>query len=204
MGLAEGVYCLVRGGVDLERWVRGLRVDEREWEDLCLRPRGRPLSDTEERMEPAELQRSRGVTLKDWEDSIDDMRERGGEPSVEEGAETDLDQGVKRGFMNFEEKDLFEVGRDCWEDEEEVDGFRLTTGGRGGGGTGVGVLKIESVDRRPGISSSRPPSWGSAGSGTTGNGANLIFLQWAGLESSSGGRMETLRAGELGRDLGEL
>lgn len=82
--------------------------------------------------------------MRDLEDSIDDTRERGGEPSVEDGAETDLDQGVKRGFMNFEEKDFFEIGRDCWEDEEEADGLRLTTGGRGGGGTSVGVVWIDS------------------------------------------------------------
>lgn len=86
------------------------------------------------------------MALRDWEDSIDDTRERGGEPSVEDGAETDLDQGVKRGFIYFEEKDFFDMGRDCWEDEEEVDGLRLTTGGRGGGGTCVGVVEIDSGD----------------------------------------------------------
>jgi len=41
----------------------------------------------------------------------------------------------------------------------------------------------------------------SFGSGTTGRGANLIFLDWVGLESSSEGRAVALRAGELGRDL---
>jgi hypothetical protein len=92
------------------------------------------------------------VTLSDWEDSIEDTRERGGEPSVEDGAETDLDQGVKRGFRNFEEKDLLDMGRDCWEDEEDVDGLRLTTGGSGGGGTVVGVAGI-SADSRPSASS---------------------------------------------------
>lgn len=44
----------------------------------------------------------------------------------------------------------------------------------------------------------------SFGSGTTGRGANLIFLYCGWLESSSEGRMETLSAGELGSDLGEL
>jgi len=103
-----------------------------------------------ERTEPAEVQRSRGPpSLRDREDSIDDTRERGGEPSAEDGAEMDLDQGVKRGLMNFEEKDFFDMGRDCWEDEEEVDGLRLMTGGRGGGGTAVGVDGIDSTVSRP-------------------------------------------------------
>lgn len=44
----------------------------------------------------------------------------------------------------------------------------------------------------------------SFGSGTTGRGANLIFLHCAGLESSSEGRGGTLSAGEFGMDLGEL
>ena len=43
-----------------------------------------------------------------------------------------------------------------------------------------------------------------SGSGTTGRGANLIFLAWVRLESSSEGRTEGPRAGELGRDLEEL
>ena len=43
-----------------------------------------------------------------------------------------------------------------------------------------------------------------SGSGTTGRGANLIFLDWVGLQSSSEGRMEAWKAGELGRDLEEL
>lgn len=94
------------------------------------------------------------MALRDREDSIDDTRDKGGDPSVEDGAETDLDQGVKRGLMYLEEKDLLDIGRDCWEDEEEVDGLRLTAGGRGGGGTDVGVVGIESVDWRPGKSSS--------------------------------------------------
>lgn len=114
-----------------------------------MRLRGRPLSDMNERAEPTEVHRSRGAALSDREDSIDDTRERGGEPSVEDGAETDLDQGVKRGFMNFEEKDLLDMGRDCWEDEEEVDGLMLTTGGSGGGGIVVGVVGIDSVDSKP-------------------------------------------------------
>lgn len=84
--------------------------------------------------------------MREREDSIDDTRESGGDPSVEDGAETDLDQGVKRGFINFEEKDFFEMGRDCCEDEEEVEVLRLTTGGRGGGGTCVGVVGIDSGD----------------------------------------------------------
>jgi hypothetical protein len=130
-----------------------LRVDESEREDLCLRLWGRPLSETKERTEPAEVQRSREATLRDWEDSIDDTRERGGEPSVEDGAEMDLDQGVRSGFMNFEEKDLLAMRRDCWEDEDEVDGLRLTTGGRGGGGMDVGVFGIDSVVSRHGASS---------------------------------------------------
>ena len=153
VGLAEGVYCLVGGGVDFERWTSGLRVDGSERDDLCLRLR-RPLSDTDERTEPTDVQRSRGVTPSDREDSMDDTRERGGEPSVEDGAETDLDQGVKRGFRNFEEKDFLDIGRDCWEEEEEVDGLRLMTGGSGGGGTVVGVVGIESADPSPSISSS--------------------------------------------------
>lgn len=124
-------------------------MDESERDDLCLRVGRRPLSDTEERRDPAEVQRSREVTLSDWEDSIDDTRERGGDPSVEDGAETDLDQGVKRGLMYFEEKDFLNPGRDCWEDEEEVDGLRLTAGGRGGGGMGVVVLEIDSDDSKP-------------------------------------------------------
>lgn len=124
-------------------------MDESELDDLCLRSRRRPLSDTDERTELVEVQRSRGATLRDWEDSIDDTRERGGEPSVEDGAETDLDQGVKRGFMNFEENDLLDIGRDCWDDEEEVDGLRLTTGGRGGGGIFVGVVGIDPGDSGP-------------------------------------------------------
>jgi len=41
----------------------------------------------------------------------------------------------------------------------------------------------------------------SFGSGTTGRGANLIFLDWVGLVSSSEGRAVALKAGELGRDL---
>lgn len=51
--------------------------------------------------------------------------------------------------MNFDEKDLLDMRRDCWEDEEEVDGLMLTTGGSGGGGTIVGVAGIDSVDSRP-------------------------------------------------------
>ena len=112
-----------------------------------------------ERTEPAEDQRSREVpALRDWEDSIDDTRERGGEPSVEDGAETDLDQGVKRGLINFEENDFLDMGRDCWEDEEEVDGLRLMTGGTGGGGMGVGATMIGSVASGPKDSSHRPSS----------------------------------------------
>ena len=91
--------------------------------------------------------------MSDWEDSIDDTREIVGEPSVEDGAETDFDQGMKRGFMNFEEKDFFEVEKDCWEDEEEVEGLRVTAGGKGGGGTDVDVVEIDSVDSRPDNSS---------------------------------------------------
>lgn len=106
-----------------------------------------------ERNEPTEGQRSAGVpSFRDGEDSIDDTRERGGEPSVEEGAETDLDQGVKRGLMNFEEKDFFGTGRDCCEDEEEVDGLRLMTGGRGGGGTDESVERMDSAASGPGDS----------------------------------------------------
>jgi hypothetical protein len=131
-GLAEGVYCLPGSGVDFERRLRGLRDDERE--GLGLWPRVWPLSDTDERTEPAEVQRLREPALRDCEDSIEDTRERGGEsPLVEDGAETDFDQGVKRGLMNFEEKDFLDVGRD-WRDVEEMDGLRLTTAGRGGGG----------------------------------------------------------------------
>jgi len=112
-----------------------------------------------ERTDPAEAHRSRGVPARrDWEDSIDDIRERGGEPSVEDGAETDLDQGVRRGLMNFEEKDLLDVGRDCWEEEEEVDGLRLTTGGRGGGGMGMGVDWMGSAASEPRKSSRWPSS----------------------------------------------
>jgi hypothetical protein len=103
----------VAGGVDFERWERGFREDESETDDLCLRLRGRPPSDTNERTEPADVQRSRGATLRDWEDSIDETRERGGEPSVEDGAETDLDQGVNSGLINFDENDRFDMGRDC-------------------------------------------------------------------------------------------
>jgi len=103
-----------------------------------------------ERTELADVQRS---SLKDGEDSIDDTRDRGGEPSVEEGAEIDLDQGVKKGLMNFEEKDLLGTGRDCWEDEEEVDGLRLMMGGRGGGGTDVSVGRMGSAASGPGDSS---------------------------------------------------
>jgi hypothetical protein len=55
-----------------------------------------------------------------------------------------LDQGVKSGLINLEENDFLDMGRD-WREEEEVDGLRLTTGGRGGGGTGVGVDGIDSV-----------------------------------------------------------
>lgn len=123
---------------------------------------------------------------------------------MEEGAETDLDQGVKRGLINLEENDLLDMGRDCWEDEEEVDGLRLTTGGRGGGGTGMGVGGKDSVGSKPRDSSRWISSSKASGSGTTGRGANLIFLDWAGLVSSSGGRMESLRAGEFGRGHGEL
>ena len=103
-----------------------------------------------ERIELAEVQRS---SLRDGEDSIDDTRERGGEPSVEEGAERDFDQGVKKGLMNFEEKDFLGVGRDCWEDEEELDGLRLMTGGSGGGGTDVSVGRMGSAASGPGDSS---------------------------------------------------
>jgi len=125
--------------------VRGLREDGSEEEALCLRLWGRPLSDTNERTDPAEVQRSRGApSLRDWEDSIEDTRESGGEPSFEDGAETDLDQGVKKGLINLEENDFLDMGRD-WREEEEVDGLRLTTGGRGGGGTGVGVDGMGSV-----------------------------------------------------------
>ena len=157
-----------------------------------------------ERTEPAEVQRSRGgPTLSDWEDSIEDMRERGGEsPLADDGAETDLDQGVKRGLINLENEFLGR-GRDWREDVEDVDGLKPMTGGRGGGGTEVGVDGMDSMISGPGdssrwVSSSRP-----SGSGTTGRGANLIFRDWVGLGSSSGGRMETLTAGELGRDLAE-
>lgn len=101
----------------------------------------------------------------------------------------DLDQGVKRGLMNFEENDFLDVGMD-WREEEEVDGLRLTTGGRGGGGTGVGEDGMHSAISGPRNSSYWPSSWTQSGSGTTGRGANLIFLDWAWLESSSEGRME--------------
>jgi hypothetical protein len=111
-----------------------------------------------------------------------------------------LDQGVKRGLMNFEEKDFLDMGRD-WRDEEEVDGLRLTTAGRGGGGMGVGVDGMESAVSGQRKSSYWASSWIHSGSGTMGRGANLIFLDWAWLESSSEGRMEELKAGELGRDL---
>ena len=146
----------------------------------------------------------REPALRDCEDSIEDTRERGGEsPLVEDGAETDFDQGVKRGLMNFEEKDFFDVGRD-WRDVEEVDGLRLTTAGRGGGGIWPGVHGMESVDSRQRDSSYWPSSRMQSGSGTMGSGANLIFLDWARLDSSSEGRVEAWRAGELGRDLEKL
>lgn len=54
--------------------------------------------------------------------------------------------------MNFEENDLLDMGRDCWEDEEEVDGLMLMTGGSGGGGTIVDVAGIDSVDSKAGNS----------------------------------------------------
>jgi hypothetical protein len=75
-GLAAGVYCLVGSGVDLERWARGLKLAGSE-ERFCLRLWGRPPSDTNERIELVEVQR---LSLRDGEDSIDDIRERGGEP----------------------------------------------------------------------------------------------------------------------------
>ena len=56
--------------------------------------------------------------------------------------------------MNFEEKDLLAMGRDCWEDEDEVDGLRLTNGGRRRGGMDVGVVGIDSAVSRHGASSS--------------------------------------------------
>jgi hypothetical protein len=55
--------------------------------------------------------------------------------------------------MYFEEKDLLGAGRDCWEDEEELDGLRLTTGGRGGGGMDVSVGRMGSAASGPGDSS---------------------------------------------------
>ena len=59
--------------------------------------------------------------------------------------------------MNFEEKDFLDMGSD-WREEEEVDGLRLTTGGRGGGGTGIGVDGMDCVISGPGNSSYRPSS----------------------------------------------
>lgn len=64
-----------------------------------------------------------------------------------------MDQGVKRGLINLEEKDFLGVGRDCWEEEEEEDGLRLTMGGRGGGGTDVSVGRVGSAASGPGDSS---------------------------------------------------
>ena len=74
--------------------------------------------------------------------------------------------------MNFEENDFLESGRD-WREEE--DWLRLPAG-RGGGGTGVGVDGMDSAISGPEDSSYWPSSWISFGSGTTGRGANLIFL----------------------------
>ena len=193
-GLAEG-YCLLGSGVDFERRVSGL--DESEGDVFCLRLWERPPSDVDERTEPTEDQRSREEPT--CEDSIDDTRERGGEPTVEDGAETDLVHG-KRGLKNFEENDFLGAGRDWM---EEVDGLRPMTRGRGGGGTELGVDGMDSSISGPRESSYSPSSKAPSGSGTTGSGANLIFL-WVGLESSSEGRMETLGAGELGRNLDEV
>jgi hypothetical protein len=63
---------------------------------------------------------------------------------------------------------------------------------------------MESVDCRQRDSSYWPSSRMQSGSGTMGSGANLIFLDWARLDSSSEGRVEAWRAGELGRDLEKL
>ena len=122
---------------------------------------------------------------------------------MEDGAEMDLDQGVRSGLMNLE-NDFLGRGRDWREDVEDVDGLRLMTEGTGGGGMEVGVDEVGSRKSGPGDSSRWTSSWMQSGSGTTGRGANRIFLDWVGLESSSEGRMETLRAGESGRDLEEL
>ena len=62
---------------------------------------------------------------------------------------------MKKGLINFEENDFLDMGRD-WREEEEVDGLRLTTGGRGGGGTEVGVDGMDSVISGPRKSSSWP------------------------------------------------
>ena len=64
---------------------------------------------------------------------------------------------MKKGLINLEENDFLDIGRD-WREEEEVDGLRLTTGGRGGGGMEVGVDGMGSVISGPRKSSYWPSS----------------------------------------------